>query len=213
VTPPRPTPKPPPIPSSLQNSYSPISPPAEKSYDRLWNEAGSLIAAGTETTANTLVYILYTLLTHPTALSRLRKEINSLPPPPSSQTQPLTALEKLPFLTAVIQEGLRCATPTVARTQRISWERETKCGKFVFPPGTVVSMDMMTLNGNEDVFESPEEWRPERWLNPPTRGGDQPNQGDLLDQGPTISGEKGKGLGREVLWSFSKGPRMCVGIK
>ncbi len=54
---------------------------------------------------------------------------------------------------------------------------------------TIISLSMRMVHFNETVYEKPYEFIPERWL-----------------------GESGKELDRWFV-TFSKGPRMCLGLK
>lgn len=47
-------------------------PPQENTYERLWQEASSIVGAGTETTANTLTVIMYYLISDPKIMERLK---------------------------------------------------------------------------------------------------------------------------------------------
>ena len=160
-------------------------PPTEKIHARLWQEAQSLVGAGTETTANTLGFIIFSLLSAPEKMARLTDELHEL----TDRHNPasLQQLEQLPYLTAVIQEGLRLAMGVVARIIRVSPSQALSYKAYKFPAGTAVSMDIMTLHHDPHVFPDPEVFEPERWMD-------------------------GK-LSREALFTFSKGPRMCVGFK
>lgn len=79
-------------------------PPEELSVTRIQQEAAGLVGAGIETSKSTLALASFHILDNPEVLSRLRKElIDAIPnvrnPPP------LSTIEKLPYLTAIIQEG------------------------------------------------------------------------------------------------------------
>ena len=159
-------------------------PPAEKSHARLWQEGQSLVGAGTETTANTLTFIIFSLLSAPEKMARLIEELHQSF---NGQHASLQQLERLPYLTAVIQEGLRLSLGVIFRIIRVSPSQVLRYKEYDFPPGTAVSMDALTLHYDSHVFPDPGSFEPERWMD-------------------------GK-LTREALFTFSKGPRMCVGIK
>ena len=89
-------------------------PEAEKSLDRLYQEGQTFIAAGTETTAWCLTVITFYLLSDPAILNTLRNELRGEGASTSVQ------LERLPYLSAVIQEGLRLSFGVCARLPRIA---------------------------------------------------------------------------------------------
>ncbi|KAI4090510.1 MAG: hypothetical protein L6R37_007868 [Teloschistes peruensis] len=161
-------------------------PPAEKSYERLWQEGSAVIGAGVETTSNTLNVIIFHLLRNPGQLDRLKQELQEAIPE-KSVLPSWQELESLPYLSAVISEGLRKAYGTVSRLIRVEPQRDLQYKEHLLPAGTAVSMTIMLLNNDPEVFPNPENFLPERWLS-------------------------GK-LTRTALWNFGKGPRMCAGIK
>lgn len=78
-------------------------PEAEKSFTRLQQEAMGMVGAGIETTRATLTLATYYLLDNPNYLQRLGKEVK-LSLPGAHDVPALSELERLPFLTAIIQE-------------------------------------------------------------------------------------------------------------
>ena len=159
-------------------------PAEEKSYERLWQEGSALIGAGVETTSNTLNVILYRLLTNPSQLHRLKAELTGTIP--KDQLASLMQLESFPYLTAVINEGLREALGTTSRFIRVASAQRMVYKGYVFSPGTAVSMSVLPLHNHPSLFAEPESFNPERWL--------QVNN-------------------RSDLFVFGKGPRMCAGQK
>ncbi|KAK2798823.1 hypothetical protein FQN50_008684 [Emmonsiellopsis sp. PD_5] len=80
--------------------------PGEKTPDRLIAEIRSTISAGIETTSNALTVTTYHMLENPTRLQRCREELLALEPDPRVEFKACD-LEKLPYLTSVVLEGLR----------------------------------------------------------------------------------------------------------
>lgn len=82
-------------------------PESERSDERLAKEAEVLLATGTATTARTVGFISYFILTNPSIRSRLEKELEE-PMSRYPEVVPTWAeLEKVPILQALIKEGLR----------------------------------------------------------------------------------------------------------
>ena len=160
-------------------------PEHEKSYERLWQEGSALIGAGVETTSNTLNVILYHLSQNPTQLDQLKAELLETMPNPS-KLAPLSKLETLPYLTAVINEGLRLALGTTSRLIRVAPNSKLQYKDFVFPPGTTVSMSIIGFHHDAKTFPDPLSFVPEPWL------------------------EKSS---HAALYVFGRGPRMCAGVK
>jgi cytochrome P450 len=177
-------------------------PDNEKRLERLWQEGQIIIGAGTETTAWTLSATMYYILANPEILSRLRGELEQAAPDPQKLPS-LARLEQLPYLTAVVNEGLRLSYGVSTRLQRISRETlEFTSGSgsdgsgpgktsFAIPAGTPVGMTATLIHLNEKLFPKPHRFDPDRWLDE--------------------KGQRSKQL-EGYLLSFSKGSRQCVGI-
>lgn len=161
-------------------------PAAEKTVQRLAMEAQVLVIAGMLTTAHTLMTIVYHVLANRHVLDRLMDEISNV----SLDSSVLSDLEKLPYLTAVIYEGLRVAYGVPHRLQRVSPDTALRYGKYVIPPGTPVSMSAMLQHKDPKIFPEPETFRPERWL-------------PIKTEGQRL---------HRYLVPFSKGSRQCVGM-
>ncbi|KAL8927926.1 MAG: hypothetical protein Q9172_001152, partial [Xanthocarpia lactea] len=108
--------------------------PQEKTTDHLVVESVSVIAAGMNTTAFCLAIITYHLLQNPDTLARLRDELATVAHlndgKPSWQT-----LEKLPYLRAVVNEGLRLGNGVSHRLARISPDVDLQYKNWTIPRG------------------------------------------------------------------------------
>lgn len=79
-------------------------PDSEKGIIRLRDEAGVIIGAGSDTIKHTLTIASFYILKDPKIYKRLVEElVNAIPDRDSTITW--TELERLPYLTAIIQEG------------------------------------------------------------------------------------------------------------
>ncbi|KAI8625210.1 cytochrome P450 [Xylariaceae sp. FL1651] len=168
--------------------------PHEKTKERLSDDAQALIMAGTHTTAWTLEVITFWLLNQPETLRKLKEELLTVMPSVDDVGKvPLVTLEGLPYLTAVIKEGLRLSYGVSTRLQRIDPDNaivftdRTTGREWVIPPKTPVGMTSVQIHHDESIFTDSDKFIAERWL----------------DNG-------GKKLGRYLV-SFSKGSRNCLG--
>ena len=102
----------------------------------------------------------------------------------------LVTLEQLPFLTGVVQEGIRLSHAVTHRLQRICPDETLvfNDGKqdWRIPSGTPVSMTSNLIHHNESIFPNSTTFRPERWI-----------------EDPQLT---------RYLVSFGKGGRVCLGI-
>jgi len=161
-------------------------PPSEKSAERLWQEGQTVVGAGTETLSNTLSVLMYYILANPAIYAKLKEGLHTHAPTPETQLS-WQQLETLPYLTAVIQESLRMSHGVSSPVIRVAPNQELRYKDWTIPAGTAVGMNIMTLNNRPEMFPNPHEFVPERWL-------------EKKEPSPEM-------------WSFSKGPRMCVGMK
>lgn len=81
--------------------------------------------------------------------------------------------QTLPYLDAVIREGLRLAMANPTRLPRTvpaqGFQFTDNIGKtYRFPAGTQIGAQILTLHMNPKVFPDPLAFRPERWLEDPT---------------------------------------------
>lgn len=172
-------------------------PPAEKTADRLADEAFVLLVAGAETTARTLCVILCHLLSKPLVLTRLRAELDPVIKGNQPQLPPSRVLEELPLLRAVVQEGTRLAEPVTNRQILVAPEEDlivggsgSGRGEIVIPRGTPVSQTFRDVLLDPEIFPEPREFDPDRFAR-------ASEQGERLDR---------------YLVSFSRGGRSCAGI-
>lgn len=87
--------------------YNSKLPEKELTVPRLRDEGTGIVAAGTVTTGRTLYLITYFLLANPPILRRLQEELR-VPFANYPEKSPTWAeLETLPYLNAVLYEGLR----------------------------------------------------------------------------------------------------------
>ncbi|KAI2641175.1 elymoclavine monooxygenase [Xylaria nigripes] len=147
----------------------------------------NFIAGGRDTTAYTMSCAMYYLHSSPGALAKLRAELDDS----SSfirENFDHKKIHNLPYLSAVIKEVLRISSPVPGCLPRIVPNDGATVGSIHIPAGTAVSVSLLCLQRNPDLFPEPEQFRPERWL---TEGG-----------GPVER------------WhvAFSRGPRQCIGV-
>ncbi|KAG6997607.1 hypothetical protein G7Y79_00039g075690 [Physcia stellaris] len=128
---------------------------ADKSTPRLKKEAYLIIGAGLSTTAHTLTAITYHLLANPPILRKLKAELAAAILDPSVPPT-CKQVDSLPYLTGVVQEGLRMHPGATLRQQRVA------------PDEDLVYVDKGTGKRLEEYFPKPDEFRPERWLEDPT---------------------------------------------
>lgn len=137
-------------------------PPQEKSLTRLVDECSILLIAGSETPAKALALIYYHLMANPAKLMRLRTELKTVMPD-SHQIPSQSTLEKLPYLSAIIHEGLRLHSGIVARTQRLA-PTSLQYKQWTIPAHTPLSCISAFIHYDPEIYPEPRAFKPERWL-------------------------------------------------
>ncbi|PWY69648.1 cytochrome P450, partial [Aspergillus sclerotioniger CBS 115572] len=144
-----------------------------------------LIVAGSETTATALAGITNVLCHHPQALARLKEEVRSVS---NASDLTIASTAAMPYLCAVIKEGLRFCHPVPASISRIVPQEGKVIGGHFVPGNTLVGIPQYAAYFSETNFESPYEFLPERWI-----GGD------------------GSEEARSIFRPFAVGGRSCLG--
>lgn len=170
-------------------------PPSEVSVSRLQQEAISVTGAGIETTMRALSVTTYHVLANPDIKARLVAELRAAIPDGSARGTAMPSwdsLMQLPYLTAVINEGLRFSYGTTQRMPRIA-PVDLQYKGWLIPKGVIVGMDSYAMSHDEVIFPNSFAFIPDRWLGNP-------------------KAPDGKQLTR-YLAAFGRGTRSCVGMQ
>lgn len=152
-------------------------PPEEKTFWRIFEEVTAVTGASFETTANVLRVIVYHVWSDAVILGRLRVELaDAIAAAANDETatdfeyrsdaQPLAlrALERLPYLTGVLMEGMRMSPGLGSRMQRVAPDRELVYKSWRIPAGTPVGMTQLDFHMDEEYYPQPRRFMPERWV-------------------------------------------------
>ncbi|KAJ2402577.1 hypothetical protein GGI23_000616 [Coemansia sp. RSA 2559] len=171
----------------LVNAHDPLT--GEKLDDEsVKAEMLIMLAAGTDTTSNTLVWATMCLLHHPNIYKRLRSDVRAAFPDRSTVIRYDMAKSSLPFLTAFLYEVLRMY-PAVCGylPRRVPDSGACLMGKYHVPHGTELSISISACHRNSNVWSDPQKFDPGRFMGP-----------DAEDRI------------KDVL-AFSTGVRVCIG--
>ena len=156
------------------------------------DESLTFVLAGSETTGNLMVWILYVLMTNESVLQACREEVDRVLPnnrEPDNET-----LQALLVCEAVISEGLRLYPPaalflrTCIREHNVGSERTLR-----IPAGATVIINNYSLHRRADLWPRPLEFDYTRWMRDPK------------------TGLKPKLAHPFAYLPFAAGPRNCIG--
>ena len=121
-----------------------------------------LFLAGTDTTATTVYWALVFLSAYPDCQAKVYREVESVL---GSDGLPKYGLKAtLPYLQAVIQETLRMRPPFPISITHKATEDVDLLG-YTLPKGTPVAANLWGVQNDPNIWENPEEFRPERHIN------------------------------------------------
>ncbi|OTB06228.1 hypothetical protein M426DRAFT_72312 [Hypoxylon sp. CI-4A] len=158
-------------------------PAIEKSANRIFDDVATIIGTGFKTIAGALRVALFHIFNNEDIFERLRTELVAV------DATNLKVLEQLPYLKAVLIEGLRISPALGTRLARIAPDRDLVYNKWRIPAGTPVGMTLVLLHADETLYPDPRRFDPDRWMD--------------LD---------GKEKHHAAFAPFLKGTRSCIGM-
>jgi cytochrome P450 len=147
------------------------------------DEVMTLLLAGHETTANTLIWTWYLLSQHPEVENRLHSELATVL---GGNTPTVEQLPDLTYTWMVLQEALRLYPPAWILSRKALADDEL--GGYHIPQGSMVILSPYATHRHPDFWEQPEVFDPERFT--PERVAARPHYAHF---------------------PFGGGPRLCIG--
>ncbi|GBC28064.2 cytochrome P450 [Rhizophagus irregularis DAOM 181602=DAOM 197198] len=146
-----------------------------------------LMVAGTDTTANTISYIIYYLAHNPDVKKKMLNEIDRIFQ--GDKTRPITEnnLNNLKYCEAIAKEVSRIFS--VVNSLPRCLERPEEIAGYQWPANTHVRINIDAIHHNSEYWEEPEKFNPDRWLDE----GFEPKKNSFI--------------------AFGKGLRICPGRK
>lgn len=125
------------------------------------SNAITVLANGTDTTANTLTYLVWAVCRRPAVRVQLLEELDSLPDEFED-----VHLKALSYLNQVIDETLRLYPAVGGGLWRTVPPQGAIIAGHHIPPGTLVSCQAYSMHRDPAVFTNPEIFHPDRWDSP-----------------------------------------------
>lgn len=120
-----------------------------------------VFAAGTDTTYTAVEWAVIELLRHPGSMTKLQDEVRAIGATKGEITE--SDLEKMQYLKLVMKESLRLHAPIPLLVPRES-TKDTKIMGYDIASGTQVIINSWAIGRDPSLWEHPEEFRPERFL-------------------------------------------------
>ncbi len=158
------------------------------SDEEVFANAGTLLLAGEDTTANSIAWAVHYLTGCPEHFRRARGEVDALVAPGRIIGNPEQA-GRLPFVDAFCNEVMRLKP--VAPLQILQTVSEMDIHGCRVPKGTLVTILARRMATRNENFGDGSDFDPDRWLVPP--------------------GERHRPHERQAFIPFGAGPRICPG--
>ncbi|CAG8653959.1 7692_t:CDS:2 [Ambispora gerdemannii] len=153
----------------------------------------SLIIAGMETTASSLTWILAAIANNPEIQLRAQKELDSVVG--QSKLPSHKDLPSLPYIRAIVKEGLRWAPPIPMGVGHLTEQDDEYMGYHILK-NSVVLLNMLAIHSDPTRYPNPHIFNPDRYLG-------------VTESAATLA--RGNPEKRDQ-FAFGAGRRLCVGI-
>ncbi|KAA0992944.1 cytochrome P450 [Dyadobacter aurulentus] len=147
------------------------------------DEAITMFAAGHETSATALSWLLWELARQPEMVARIRQESKQFETVPTFEQ-----LMRMPYTRQVVEEGLRLYPPAWTMTREAIVDNDIE--GYHIPKGTSVFMSVFELHRNPQLWENPLVFNPDHF-----------------------SAENVKNRAKFNYLPFGAGPRICIGLQ
>lgn len=135
----------------------------EETDDYMQHLAFTLIAAGTDTSAATLLMFFMAMLLFPEVQKKAQKELDTVIG--DSRLPSLEDYPQLDYVGRMVQEVLRWGPVAPLAVPHASFQDDTYQG-YDIPKGTIVIGNVWAMTRDPEVYKNPEVFDPDRFLDP-----------------------------------------------
>ncbi|XP_030004967.1 cytochrome P450 2U1 isoform X1 [Sphaeramia orbicularis] len=153
--------------------------------DYLFYIIGDLFIAGTDTTTNSVLWVLFYMVLYPDIQDKVQAEIDKVVG--KHQVPSMTHKGSLPFTEATIMEVQRLTVVVPLAIPHMTSET-SKFRGYSIPKGTVIIPNLWSVHRDPTVWDDPDSFNPSRFLD-----------------------SEGKLLRKECFMPFGIGRRVCMG--
>ncbi|KAJ7122981.1 cytochrome P450 [Mycena epipterygia] len=152
--------------------------------------SGAMLGGGIDTTAAAIAVFVLAMIHNPHVMEKAQAEIDAVVG--RDRAPQFSDRDRLPYISAIIKETLRWRPITPLGLARRATEAEVYRG-YVIPAGSLVLTNVWAMNHNPEIYENPDKFVPERYLDA---------DGVVRDPQYTRGGTHAYGFGR----------RACAGL-
>ncbi|KAJ8262230.1 hypothetical protein GJAV_G00164080 [Gymnothorax javanicus] len=153
--------------------------------DHVLMTAAEAFGAGVETTTTTLIWVLAFLLHNPEVQEKIHQELDEQIG--RDRTPTLADRGRLPYMESTLSEVMRIRPVTPVLVPHVA-RQNTSIGGHHIPKGTRVVVNMWSIHHDPRLWEEPEKFMPERFLD-----------------------NEGQRISPPYFMPFGAGPRVCLG--
>ncbi|CAE6427762.1 unnamed protein product [Rhizoctonia solani] len=124
---------------------------------------GTLFAAGTDTSAATLLVFIMAMAMHPEIQAKAQAEIDSVLQ--GARLPEINDRESLPYVERIVKEVFRWKAVVPLGLPHVSTQDDIYKGYFI-PSGTPIITNIWAMNNDERAYPSPDQFDPDRFLDP-----------------------------------------------
>ena len=132
-----------------------------RGHENMLTSINDLFVAGSDTTANTVMWVIYYLAGNRTSQAKAHKELDSVLGKDRAPT--LSDREHCHYLEAIVQETHRISSLGFIGVPRAA-SKDTTLGPYIIPEGTQVFAFLHSVLHDREYWGDPETFRPERFL-------------------------------------------------
>eukprot|EP00884_Botryococcus_braunii_P008100 jgi/Botrbrau1/17291/Bobra.0015s0048.1 len=181
------------------------------SDSRLKAEFAIIFLAGIDTTGHTIGFALFRMATEERARAQVEQELDQLgllvtPERPNPRPLEFADLANLHYLTCFMKESQRLI-PVAGQGIRRTVKQDTTLGGYQIPQGTILWAAFRPLFRSPDLWDKPEEFIPERWMDP---AAEYVQSKTGVNAQPSNSVDK-IGTAKRYM-PFGDGLRQCIGM-